>query len=452
MKITNFVNRLEEIKLLNDKWNSNQAQFVVIYGRRRIGKTEIIKQFIKDKKGIYFLGRLETKKEQLERISKLLSEFFSDSVINISPLNSWDAVFEYIHNKKEKFIFAIDEFPYVVKTSPEILSILQEYWDEKIKNSKKFLIICGSSLSMMEKYVFDYSTPIYGRRTLDIKIPSLSFHDLKEFFPKNNLDENIKIYSILGGTPAYQLEYETNIHLTIKKIISKQSFLLREPEFILREEVTEPRFFVSILHAISIGKTSVGEITNQTGLDRGVVGKYLSVLIDLDMIRREIPITESWKSRKGNYYIKDNFFNFWFRFIYPNLQHIEINPNVVENIIKKEMNDYIGRIFEDICKQFLIKKKIVISSKIGRWWHKEHEIDIVALDEKNKNIMFFECKYKELSMNQSLKILNDLKTKKDNVKWFNNKRKEQYGLIAKKIENKIELRTKGFLVYDLDDW
>jgi AAA+ ATPase superfamily predicted ATPase len=452
MKITNFVNRLEEIKLLNDKWNSNQAQFVVIYGRRRIGKTEIIKQFIKDKKGIYFLGRLETKKEQLERISKLLSEFFSDSVINVSPLNSWEAVFEYIHNKKEKFIFAIDEFPYVVKTSPEILSILQEYWDEKIKNSKKFLIICGSSLSMMEKYVFDYSTPIYGRRTLDIKIPSLSFDDLKEFFPKNNLDENIKIYSILGGTPAYQLEYETNIHLTIKKIISKQSFLLREPEFILREEVTEPRFFVSILHAISIGKTSVGEITNQTGLDRGVVGKYLSVLIDLDMIRREIPITESWKSRKGNYYIKDNFFNFWFRFIYPNLQHIEINPNVVENIIKKEMNEYIGRIFEDICKQFLIKKKIAISSKIGRWWHKEHEIDIVALDEKNKNIMFFECKYKELSMNQSLKILNDLKIKKDNVKWFNNKRKEQYGLIAKKIENKIELRKKGFLVYDLDDW
>jgi AAA+ ATPase superfamily predicted ATPase len=452
MQITKFINRLEEIKLLNDKWKKNNAQFIIIYGRRRVGKTELIKQFIKNKKGIYFLGRLESKKDQLERISEHLSDFFSDSVINTSPLNSWEAVFEYITNKNEKFIFAIDEFPYVVKTSPEILSIIQEYWDEKLKKSKIFFILCGSSLSMMEKYIFDYSTPIYGRRTFDIKVPPLSFNNITEFFPKNNIEENIKIYSILGGTPAYQLEYEKNIDDTIKKIISKQSFLLREPEFILREEVNEPRLFISILHAISIGKTSVGEITNQTGLDRGIVGKYISVLIDLDLIIREVPVTESWKSRKGNYYIKDNFFNFWFRFIYPNLHHIELNPVVVENIIKKELDSYIGRIFEDICKQFLIKNKLFASLKIGKWWYKDEEIDIVGLNEDKKEINFFECKWKKLSYDQSLKILKKLKDKSVSVKWLNDTRKEYYGIFAKKIEKKDEIKKQGYFAYDLDDW
>ena len=160
MKITNFVNRFEELKLLDDKWKGDKAQFVVIYGRRRIGKTELIKQFMDGKKGIYFLGRLESKKDQLERISNSLSNFFLDPVIKKSVLNSWDAVFEYINQKNKKIVLAIDEFPYVVKTSPEILSILQDYWDNKLRFSKIFLVLCGSSLSMMEKYVFDYKTPI----------------------------------------------------------------------------------------------------------------------------------------------------------------------------------------------------------------------------------------------------------------------------------------------------
>jgi len=452
MKITSFVDRFEELKLLDNKWEKDEAQFVVIYGRRRIGKTELIKQFMLEKKGIYFLGRLESKKDQLGRISNSLSKFFSDPVLKKSALNSWDAVFEYINEKNKKFVLAIDEFPYVVKTSPEILSILQDYWDNTLHSSKVFLVLCGSSLSMMEKYVFDYKTPIYGRRTLDIKVPSLTFNDALKFFSNLDLDEAIKTYAVLGGTPAYLLEFEKNLNNTIKKICSKQSFLLREPEFILREEVTEPRFFFSILHAISIGRTTSGGIVNQTGLDKGVVGKYLSVLIDLDLIRKDLPITASWKSRKGIYSIKDNLFNFWFRFIYPNLEYIETNPNVVTTLIKKEMNEYLGIVFEKICKQFLIEKQIMPSMKIGRWWYKEKEIDIVALDEHKKQIAFIECKWKYLSYNQSLKLLEKLKEKAAYMKWFNDERKEKYGIIAKKIENKKDLRAEGFLVYDLEDW
>ena len=452
MEKTKFVNRGEEINILKDSWKKNAAQFVVIYGRRRVGKTEVIKQFMKEKQGIYFLGRLETKKDQLTRISMLLSDFFSDILLQKSPLASWDAVFEYLYKNNKKYVIAFDEFPYMVKTSPEILSIFQDYWDNKFQHSKLFFIICGSSLSMMEKYIFEYNTPLYGRRTLDLKIAPLQFHDARSFFPNLPIEKALQTYGMLGGTPAYLLEFEKDVFPTIEKICMKRSFLFREPEFILREEVSEPRFFFSILHAISIGKTSSGEIINHTGLDKGLVGKYLSVLIDLDLIRREIPITASWKSRKGNYYINDEFFRFWFRFIYPNLDDLETNPSIVPLKIKKQLEHYLGETFEMICRQFLIKTGDVSSMTIGRWWYKDEEIDLVALDEEKKHALFTECKWQDLSYGESKQLLQQLEKKAEMVQWHNDKRTERYGLISRKIENKELLQKEGFLVYDLRDW
>ncbi len=451
MEITKFVDRLDEFRLLEERWKKGEAEFIIIYGRRRIGKTELIKQFMRDKKGLYFLGRLESRKDQLDRFSYMLSSFFSDPVLSKSPLTSWDAIFEYISGKEKHFILAFDEFPYIVKTSPEILSILQDYWDNKLKKSKIFLIVCGSSISMMEKQLFSYSTPLYGRRTLDIKLSPIRFKDIKGFLPETmKIEDMIKIYSILGGTPAYLLEFEKNLDHTINKILSKQSFLFREPEFILREEVVEPRYYFSILHAISIGRNKVGEIITQTGLEKGLVGKYLNTLIDLDLVRRRLPITASWKSRKGLYEIKDNYFNFWFRFIYPNLEYIETNPEYIHGLIKKELNAFIGRVFEEICREFLVESKP--HAKIGGWWHRDNEIDIVVLDENKREASFFECKWSNLSYSQSLKILNTLIEKSRDLQWYNDSRIENYGLFGKKIEDKDRLRDKGFQVYDLQDF
>jgi uncharacterized protein len=452
MKTTKFINREKELDLLNETWKKNTAQFVVVYGRRRIGKTEVIKQFINKKQGLYFLGRLETPKDQFSRISLLFSDFFSDPVLQKSPLTSWDAVFEYLYKNNKKYAMTFDEFPYMVKTSPELLSVFQDYWDNKLHSSRLFIILCGSSLSMMEKYVFDYNTPLYGRRTLDIKISSLSFEDARCFFPQLSIEKAVQVYGILGGTPAYLLEFEKNIVSTIEKICMKRSFLFREPEFILREEVSEPRFFFSILHAISIGKTTSGEVVQHTGLDKGLVGKYLSVLVDLDLIRREIPITESWKSRKGNYYLTDDFFRFWFRFIYPNLDFLETNPSVVPQRIQKQLEQYLGETFERICRQFLVKTKDAASMSLGRWWYQDEEIDLVGLDEEKKDALFIECKWQDLSYTESVKILEKLQKKAEMVRWYNGKRKEQYGLVARKLEQKQLLRDQGYLIYDLQDW
>ena len=451
MQITKFIDRKEELDNLYRLWQRDKAELVVIYGRRRIGKTELIKQFIKNKPSIYYFARLESEKDQLDRISSTFSEFFSDPVIKKSPLTSWDAVFEYLYQKNGRFVLVFDEFPNIVQ-SQGILSMIQEYWDEKLKNSKIFVILCGSSLSMMEKYVFDYKTPIYGRRTYDLMLKDLKLRDVCEFFPVMDMEDIVKIYSVLGGTPAYLLEFSSNLNDTILNIIQKRSFLHREPEFVLREEVSEPRYFMSILHAISAGRNNINEIVNSTGLDRGVVGKYVSILRDLDIIKREVPITEGWKTRKSLYHIKDNFFNFWFRFIYSNMQEIEQNPAYAVDDIKKNFNSYVGFIFEKIAKELLMDEQPFKFQKIGRWWFKDTEIDLIGLNEETKEIGFFEVKWKNLEVKDTEKILSKLKNKSREVKWNNEERKEYYGIIAKKLENKEYLRNKGYMCYDLDDF
>jgi len=448
MEITKFINRGEELAALEGLWARRKAEFVVIYGRRRIGKTELIKQFIKDKQAAYYLARLESEKDQLDGISRTLSEFFSDQVIGKSPLSSWDAVFEYLYQKKERFVMVFDEFPNMVQ-SPKILSIIQEYWDEKLKKSKTFIILCGSSLSMMEKYVFDYKTPIYGRRTYDLKVRGLKVRSVSEFFPDLDLDAVIRIYGILGGTPAYLLEFSASLEDTIQNIVRKRSFLFREPEFVLREEVDEPRYFMSILHAISVGRNKVNEIVNLTGLDRGVVGKYLSILRDLDLVEREVPVTESWKTRRSLYYIKDNFFNFWFRFIYSNMQEIENNPEFALSEIKKGFNPYLGFIFERVAKEFLMEEMPFSFTRLGRWWYKDKEIDLVALGDDE--IGFFEVKWSDLKLNEARRVLGELKEKTKFVYWNKEKRKEHLCIIAKKINGKEKLREEGFLCYDFRD-
>ncbi|MCK4730223.1 MAG: ATP-binding protein [Candidatus Aenigmarchaeota archaeon] len=454
MEITKFVNRKEELGNLENLWETNKAQFVVVYGRRRVGKTELIKRFTNNKESIYFFAKLESEKEQLSNLSSFFGDFFNDDVIKKSPLTSWDSVFEYLHRHNKKLIFVIDEFPNIVQ-SPRILSVMQQYWDEKLKNSKIFLILCGSSLSMMERYIFDYKTPIYGRRTFDLKLPPLKLKDTRDFFPDLSLEERIKIYSVLGGTPSYLLEFSKNIDNTIVNIVKKRSFLYREPEFVLREEVKEPRYFMSILHALSTGINTVGEIVNHTGIDKGIVGKYLSILIDLDLVGREVSITESWKSRKSLYFLKDNFFNFWFRFVYSNLQQLEYGTDSFLYVFKKNFNTYLGFIFEKICKEFLIENSGLLPfrfTKLGRWWYKDKEIDLVALNEETKEIGFFECKWKDLKEKEARKILRELKQKSKFVDWNLDKRKEYFGLIGKKIEGKNKLRKDGYLVFDLKDF
>ncbi|WP_297469011.1 ATP-binding protein [Thermococcus sp.] len=451
-----FVDRKCELSLLENRLGSGKGEFIVIYGRRRVGKTALIMEFLKRHGGIYLLARETSDLENLKRFSERIALYFNDEVLLKNPFQSWDALFEYLHQKslEERLIVAIDEFPYLVLSNRALPSILQEYWDTKFYEGKLYLIISGSSVSMMER-LLGYKSPLYGRRTAQLKMEPLDFFSAREFLPGFTLEDFVRAYSILGGTPAYLLEFEDNLTLAenlLERYFRQDSLLYSDAQFVLREELDRPRLYFAILEAIARGRTTVGEIMNETGLERATVGKYVSVLIDLGIVRRDVPVTESRKSKKGRYYINDPYFAFWFRYVYPNADLIETgNGDMLLRIVMNDLDEYVGRIFEDIARQFLLKKSRELPlrpTKIGRWWSKGEEVDLVLLDEIEKKALLVEVKWKELRKRDAFRVFEKLAGKSQLMglkDW-----KFEFGIIAKRVEPKEELRELGY-VWDLDD-
>ncbi|CAB50207.1 ATP-binding protein [Pyrococcus abyssi] len=453
-----FISREEELNLLKERVESGKAEFIVIYGRRRIGKTALILELIRQYGGIYLLARETSEADNLKRFSERVAKYFDGDLLRKNPFQNWDAFFEYLYQKSgERVIVAIDEFPYLLKGNKALASILQEYWDLKLSKSKIFLIICGSSITMMEK-LLGYKSPIYGRRTCQLKLKPMDFFSARKFLPRYPIEDSLRAYGILGGTPAYLLKFDDkkSIEENLLSYFRPDSFLYQDALFILREELNEPRNYFAIMEAIAKGCTSLGEIMNETVLDRFTVGKYLSVLIDLDLVRREVPITESWKSRKGRYYINDPYFAFWFRYVLPNVDLIETGQgDLLVKIVMEDFDQYLDGVFEDVTRQFLVrlnKESLLTPSfiKIGRWWHKGEEIDLVALNEHKKSVLFVEVRWKELSENETRKTIRKLMKKAQLVGLEN--WKEYYGLVGKRIRGKEKLRSEGWLVWDLKDF
>ncbi len=449
--ITEFINREAELKSLEERYKKNSFEFIPIYGRRRVGKTELILQFIKNKKSIYFLATAGTKRENIERF-----KVASSHLIDLSSIKEdWEAIFEYLKNHiKERAIIVIDEFPYLIETEKGLSSIFQAIVDLHLKDSKTFLILSGSSLSMMYKEVLTYRAPLYGRRTGQIHLKQLRFKDVVKFFNKP-LEEIIKIYSVCGGVPAYLNEFRENknlFSLIKEKILNKNSILKEEVPFLLRQEFRNPKVYMAIISAMAMGYRNLGKIINYCGFESKTgIMPYLNSLEYLDYIRREIPITEKQRSKKGLYFISDNFFGFWFRFVRANQSIIEQDVNKGLEKIKKDFISHVSFVFEYVCKEFLwetkLKRKVFDFEKIGRWWYKDKEIDIVALNEKTREILFTECKWKD-KVNAE-KVLRELKEKSKYVQWHNDNRKESFAIFAKSFKRKI--KEKNVFLFDLKD-
>ena len=454
-----FINREKELQWLEELYKKQGAQFVIIYGRRRVGKTELIKKFIKNKKNLYYLASKGNETEQLFYLSEKCSDIFKEPYLKDNPFKEWRSFFKYLLSKtgKKKLVLVIDEFPFLISSNNAIPSIIQKYWDEELSRKNIFLVLLGSSISMMYDYTLSYSSPLYGRRTGQIRLNTFKFKDYKKFFIKKSIEDIIKFYSVTDGLPFYinfldkTKTVEENI---LQNIASPESILYEEGEILVKGELGDVPTYFSILDSISTGKTKIGEIANFVGMDSHSLTRYIKKLLLIELIKKEISITEKITSKKGVYRLSDNFLNFWFRFIYPSKISAD-GKDAVKKMLDKNFNSYLGPVFEKVCKEFIIdnKNRLPFSfQKIGRWWRKDKEIDLVALNEETKEIGFFEVKWKNLKEKQAVKILEDLKEKSKFVEWNLNNRQEFFGVIAKKIENKSKLRKQGFLVYDLKDF
>ncbi|KAF5412730.1 MAG: hypothetical protein C5S43_01390 [Candidatus Methanocomedens sp.] len=468
-----FVDRNAELAFLEDAYSTDKSQMIVVYGRRRVGKTCLLQKFIKNKKHIYFLCTKGNETEQIRILSGFIAENMDDAALALSPFSDWDSLFRYLHKKigHEHFVLVIDEFPYLINANSAVTSIFQKYWDEYLSGTKLMLVLCGSSISMMEREVLAHRSPLFGRRSGQWKVEPMDFEDVLEFFPtQTDMEEAIRNYSITGGIPFYLMELDLGkkaVDNIFENVAKKGRMLYEEGEFLIREELREPLTYFSILRALSAGSTKQAQIADKIGMASTALPRYLSTLERLGFIEKRTPVTEYSRSKKTVYKIKDHFVNFWFRFIYPYKTYIEEgNYSRFKEVLDRDFNNHVSFVFEDVCRDFLSKQTIQGRLpfgflKIGMWYghlrdtttgeRKEMEIDIVALNDDTCEIAFIECKWKSLGENEALTILNNLINKSESVQWNNNSRSEYFGLFAKSIERKDALREKGFIVFDLDD-
>ncbi|MCK6603679.1 MAG: ATP-binding protein [Ignavibacteriaceae bacterium] len=411
-----FVNRKRELKLLGDAYHDQGAGFYIIYGRRRVGKTELVLNFLKDKPHLYYMGDQRSEQEQTETVKLLLAEYFHDEFIKSIGMRSWDSVFSYLAGKDfgdRKFILALDEFPYIAENSPSVASVLQKYWDLGLKNKNLFIILTGSSVSFMEKELLSYKSPLYGRRTGQMEVRPFTLFEAAELFPGADHEKVFDFYSVAGGIPAYLTKFDSNKSLKenlLKCVLKNDAFLYGEVNFLLMQELRTPRYYMAALRAISLGATKLNDIKNLTGFDRQMLGKYLETLYELRIIKRIIPAFENpLKSRKGLYVIQDNYFRFWFRFINPWLTLIEENrPGMILKVIEEGFQIYRGFIFEDVCRDFIRINSGISGFEndfIGSWWNGKAEIDIVCTG-LNGEIAVGECKF--TNSKTGINILEDL--------------------------------------------
>ena len=436
-----FVDRVSEIETLNNEYRKEEATFVVLYGRRRVGKTALINHFCEDKRTIYFLATEENESENRNAFKNLVAETFNNDLLAESSLNSWDPIFKVVatESKNERLVLVIDEFQYLGKANASFPSIMQKIWDTILSKSNIMLILCGSLINMMTSQVLNYNSPLYGRRTSQIKLKQIDFSYYHEFNEKLSLDEQIMRYAVTGGVPKYIniFQDEEDIYTAIKKnILSTNAFLYAEPEFLLQKEVSEIGSYFSILKTIAAGNHKLGKIAAALEVPQTKLTSYLKNLIDLDIIEREVPITEEnpEKSKMGLYNIKDNFIAFWFKFVYPNKSLLESGRSdfVEEKIRKNLIDNHVSYVYEDICRQrtWDLLSDSLMFNRVGRWWgSKDVEIDIVAYDSNGKDILFGECKYSKNK--KGISVLNALKDKSRDVKWNIENRKEYFVIYSK---------------------
>ena len=404
-----FFCREEELKIMNSRFEKGRFECIVIYGRRRVGKTALINEFCKDKPTVYFSALNASSRENLEALSKAIYTCNNPNTTASPTYHSYDDALDEITAmaRQRRLVFVIDEYPYLAKAEKSFSSRLQHIIDHQWQDSRLYLILCGSSMSFMEYQVLGYESPLYGRRTAQFKIQALTYREMTQFHPQLALTEQALLYGITGGVPHYinKLEVEDDLDEAIlNNLFSTSSYLFEEPENLLKQELREPAIYNSVITAVAGGASRMNEISTRLGLESSVCGKYINILLELGILKKETPITEK-SGRKTIYMIEDNFFRFWYRFVPKNMSIISAGRmrTVYEQAVKKYYPDYMGLIFEKMCREYLnryAKDLPIMLGSIGQWWgtdpaaRKEIQIDITGAAVDGDEFIIGSCKYR----------------------------------------------------------
>jgi len=379
-----MINRKTEKAFIQKKMKSEKAELLVIYGRRRVGKTYLLENSFDSP--LFFTADLSSPKQLMNNFMNPLKKILDlpDSL----RISNWNEFFQFLANAvrtfKTKQAIIFDEFQYIPQKDDSFLSIFQKWWDKEFSKLPVVIVLCGSYVGMIEKIALSINSPIYGRRTGQYLVAPMNFFDASLFLKKMDIENRIKTYSVTGGIPLYLKEFSdySNFSKALKeKVLSPGEFLLEEGRFLTLEEFSrDPATYFDILKTVANGRTKPNEISNLTEIPYKGIGTYLAKLVDLKLLRKEFPFSLKKPRRTPLYFIDDEYLRFYFKFLYPHKELIyRGRSDYLIKIISKALPQFVSFTFEKIAKQYL--EKTIKPEKIGRWWRKGEEIDIVAICE-----------------------------------------------------------------------
>lgn len=451
-----FVNRDNELAVLNREYDRKGSSFTVIYGRRRVGKTALIEEYIKDKPAIYIYVTKRRMNEQVKQATRQVTDYIKKDYLEKLQFSEFEPLLELLaeHIGDQKLVLVFDEYQNLAELDNSFSSMLMRLWDLKLKEKNIHLILCGSVISMMYSETLSYSSPLYGRRTSNIHLKPLAFNHIGDFVKAASNIDHMNIFASFGTIPKYLELYNdrNSFNENIRdNILDKNSYLYHEVKFLLKEEISEPTTYFNILEAISDGETKIGKIGGRLSVHASYLTRYMRKLVDLDIVEKEVPITEKVpsKSKMGKYWIKDPFIKFWFYYVYRNYSYLEIGniDYVMEEIARTFNERFVAFAFEDYVKELLTRSPEeflgFVPRKLGRWWNNSEEIDLVAIGQDRA--AFIECKWRDRKVDYS--VYNDLIRKAELVALPPGLKKEYVIFSKSGFKDSVKTSAGRFYVY-----
>jgi len=408
-----FIGREYELDELDRLYETGQFQMPVIYGRRRVGKSTLIRKFTRKKRAVIFTAVESTAEKNLQLFSQSIYTTLIPQMKSLPAFTDFEAAFEFLHeqSREERLIVVIDEYPYLAAADRSISSRLQNYIDQKFQDGKMFLILCGSSMSFMENQVLGYQSPLYGRRTAQFKIQPFDYRASALFVPEYTVEDKALAYAVTGGIPKYLelFDPKVSVHENIARLFfNDNGYLYEEPMNLMKQEMRDASNYNAVLEALANGANRVNELSGKTHLDTATISYCLKSLISLGIVEKESAIMEENNKKKTHYIVADGMFCFWYRFVMNGTEMILLKQGYeyYKEAVRPHLSDFMGKIFEKMCRNHIMylsrEKKLPFQViKTGRWWgsdqkrHREEEIDLVGINLSLKKAIVGECKYRK---------------------------------------------------------
>ncbi len=426
MATDRFVGRQSELQALGDLYERPGGQLFVLYGRRRVGKTELVRQFCRGKRHVYFQAAQESDRDNRRHFVEEAAQSTGDPVLRRARFDDWEAVLEHLTGQRagERLVVVLDEFPWLCEANPSLPSLVQRFWDQHGRGSRLFLILCGSSVSFMEEGVLAHRSPLFGRRTGQQELLPLNYREAMEFVPRYSVADQVRTHGILGGIPMYleQFDDRHSIEKNVRhEILRPQGLLHDEPQLLLQGELRDPRVYNSLLQALASGLTKHNEIAQRVDPRPGAISRYLERLERLRLVHRTVPMVDRAPNRRsrGRYSIRDPFLRFWYRFVMPNRSPLEVGEaeRVWNESIAPQLDEFLGPAFEDVCREYVRryareKLPVLPQGEVGRQWGRDIEIDVLCRNVDGTHCCG-ECKW--TSRPVGVAVLEELKLKAESL-------------------------------------